>query len=122
MKQIEPISSWQNGEEKQATIFILTSSYDNLSTNANFQYQLNEVILNPPPETPISPLYNTLVNGGLNISGQDYLDWDAATDANEWAYNWAAAQLNLTIIGDYVPPMPEVVVPEVVEEAPTNSI
>jgi len=111
MKQIEPISSWQNGEEKQATVFILTSSYDNLSTSANFQYQLNEVILNPPPETPIAPLYNTLVNGGLTISGQDYLDWDAATDANEWAYNWAATQLNLTIIGDYVPPV-----------TPTNSI
>jgi len=30
------------------------------------------------------------------------LDWDAASDANEWAYTWAAAQLNLTIIADEV--------------------
>jgi hypothetical protein len=87
-KTIEPVSSWQNGEEKIATQFVLTSNYDNLSTNANFQYQLNEVM----------PMYNTLVTGSLTISGQDYLDWDAAVDANDWAYTWAAAQLNLTII------------------------
>jgi hypothetical protein len=105
-KTIEPISSWQNGEEKQATVFVLTSNYDNLSTNANFQYQLNEVVTTPTPPTPgpVYPMFNTLVNSSLSISGQDYLDWDAATDANEWAYNWAAAQLKLTITGEYVPP------------------
>jgi hypothetical protein len=101
-KTIEPISSWQNGEEKEATVFVLTSSYDNLSTSANFNYQLNEFIPTPPnpPIPPIAPMYNTLVTGSLIISGQDYLDWDAATDANEWAYNWAASQLKLTIIAD----------------------
>lgn len=104
-KTIQPISSWQNGEEKQATVFVLTSNYDNLSTNANFQYQLNEVVTTPTPAPgPVYPMFNTLVNSSLSISGQDYLDWDAATDANEWAYNWAAAQLKLTITGEYVPP------------------
>ena len=95
-KTIQPISSWQNGEEKQATVFVLTSSYDNLSTNATFQYQLNEVPLTPTPS--VFPLFNTLVNGYLNIEGQDYLDWDAAVEANEWAYNWAAGKLNLVLI------------------------
>jgi len=105
-KTIQPVSSWQNGEEKQATVFVLTSSYDNLSTNANFQYQLNEVVSGPTPPSPIFPMFNTLVNGYLNIEGQDYLDWDAATDANEWAYNWAATQLNLIITGPYDPTIP----------------
>jgi hypothetical protein len=93
-KTIQPVSSWQNGEEKQATQFVLNSSFDNLSTTANFQYQLNEVISDNP-----NLMYstNTLVSGSLTMSGQDYLDWDAATDANEWAYTWAAAQLKLTI-------------------------
>jgi hypothetical protein len=101
-KTIEPISSWQNGEEKEATVFVLTSSYDNLSTSANFNYQLNQLIPTPPnpPMPPMTPMYNTLVTGSLSISGQDYLDWDAATDANEWAYNWAAGELKLTIIPD----------------------
>lgn len=101
-KIIQPVSSWQNGEEKEATQFVLTSSYDNLSTNANFQYQLNEILSVPPiPPSPIA-MYNTLVSGSLTISGQDYLDWDAASDANEWAYTWAAGKLNLTIISDEV--------------------
>jgi len=101
-KTIEPISSWQNGEEKQATVFVLASSYDNLSTSANFQYQLSEVSL-------ISSygMLNTLINGALNISGQNYLDWNTATDANEWIYDWAATQLKLTITGEYIPPTPE---------------
>ena len=81
-----------------ATQFVLTSTYDNLSTNANFQYQLNELVPSPDPTPPMYTRYNQLVLGSLNISGQDYLDWDAATDANEWIYTWAAAQLNLTII------------------------
>jgi hypothetical protein len=105
-KTIQPVSSWQNGEEKQATVFVLTSSYDNLSTNATFQYQLNEVISTPTPPAPTLPMFNNLVNGTLNISGQDYLDWDVASDANEWAYNWAATQLNLIITGPYVPTVP----------------
>lgn len=104
-KTIQPVSSWQNGEEKEATQFVLSSSYDNLSTSANFQYQLNELLPTPTPpipSTPMYPMYNQLVNGSLTISGQDYLDWDAATDANEWAYTWAATQLKLVIIPDEV--------------------
>jgi hypothetical protein len=110
-KTIEPISSWQNGEEKQATVFVLNSSFDNLSTIANFQYQLNEVI---STSTSMSSM-NTLITAGLTISGQDYLDWDAAVDANEWAYTWAATQLKLTITGEYVPPTPPEPTPIITE-------
>jgi hypothetical protein len=99
-KTIQPISSWQNGEEKKATSFVLTSSYDDLSTSATFQYQLNEIPEGLVPANPNFPVFNTLVSGILNITGQDYLDWDAAVDANEWAYTWAATQLKLVIIPD----------------------
>jgi len=113
-KTIQPISSWQNGEEKQAILFQLNSSFDNLATTANFQYQLTQIISTTTPPTLISTSYNTLVNGVLTMSGQDYLDWDASVDVNEWAYNWAATQLKLTIIGDYIPPT--------IEEVVTNAI
>jgi len=109
-KTIEPISSWQNGEEKQATVFVLNSSFDNLATTANFQYQLNEVI--STSTSSLMSSMNTLVTGGLSMSGQDYLDWDAATDANEWAYTWAATELKLTITGEYVPSTPPEPTPE----------
>lgn len=93
-KTIQPVSSWQNGEEKQATVFVLTSTYDNMSTIASFQYQLCET-----PNTDVTPIpYNVLITGMLSMSGQDYLDWDAAVDANNWAYNWAANALNLILI------------------------
>ena len=99
-KTIQPVSTWQNGEEKEATVFVLTSTYDNLSTTANFQYQLNQLIPNPPtPPTPM-PMYNTLVTGTLTMSGQDYLDWDAAVDANDWAYSWAATTLKLVLVAE----------------------
>ena len=55
----------------------------------------------------------------LNISGQDYLDWSSAVDVNEWAYNWAATQLNLTITGDYAPPVPTTT--STTTEVPTTS-
>ena len=100
-KTIQPVSSWQNGEEKEATVFVLTSTYDNLSTTANFQYQLNQLIPNPPtPPIPTMQMYNTLVTGTLTMSGQDYLDWDAAVDANDWAYNWAATALKLVLVAE----------------------
>lgn len=100
-KTIQPVSSWQNGEEKEATVFVLTSTYDDLSTTATFQYQLNQLIPTPPtPPTPVLQMYNTLVTGALTMSGQDYLDWDAATDANEWAYNWAATALKLVLVAE----------------------
>jgi hypothetical protein len=100
-KKMQPVSSWQNGEEKEATVFVLTSTYDNLSTTANFQYQLNQLIPTPPtPPTPTLQMYNTLVTGALTMSGQDYLDWDAAIDANDWAYNWAATALKLVLVAE----------------------
>jgi hypothetical protein len=36
------------------------------------------------------------------MSGEDYVGW--AT--NEYAYNWVATQIDVTITGDYVPPVP----------------
>ena len=45
------------------------------------------------------------------MTGEAYQQW--TVDSEAWS--WIAAQLNLTIIGDYVPPVPEPIVPEVAE-------
>lgn len=89
--KIQSITSWQNGQEKQATNFNLTSVNDNLSTACDFSYQLTTT----PDE---NGKYEVLVTGWLTISGQDYEDWDLSTSANQWAYEWAAGQLNLVLI------------------------
>jgi hypothetical protein len=88
--KIQPISSWQNGQEKLATEFILYSNYDNLSNKASFSYSLCEDISSNEPMT--------IASGQIYINGQDYIDWNSAPDVNAWAYTWAAAKLNLVLI------------------------
>ena len=40
-----------------------------------------------------------VASGVLSMSGEDYNNWQT----NDYAYNWVAEQLNLTITGEYVP-------------------
>jgi hypothetical protein len=89
--KIKPISSWQNGQEKQGTEFTLRLSYDNLSTNAQFYY----TITSEQTEEIISQV---LVDGNLTLDGIDYQSWDADPSANAWAINWALAKLNLELL------------------------
>lgn len=98
--KIQPVSTWFNGEEQQANIFNLSIGYDNLETSAVFNYNL--AIELPQPIPDYKQMYNILVNGSLGIDGQDYIDWSAASDANAWAYQWAATKLNLTLIPNEV--------------------
>ena len=84
MKQIEPVVFPLN----LGTAVIL-SAYcvnDNLSTSATFYYSL------------LSDTQVQLSQGNLNMEGQDYADWQT----NQYAYDWVAAQINVTIVGDYV--------------------
>ena len=94
MANIQPISTWFQGAEHQANVFSLYSTGDNLIDSATFQYQLIEEIIISPEEQSSQ----TLIFGQLSINGEDYAQWDAEVDANAWIYNWAAGQLNLTII------------------------
>ena len=94
MAQIQPITTWFKGEEHQANVFNLYSTGDNLVDSATFQYQLIELIVVSPEEQTSQ----TLIVGELVINGDDYIQWDAEINANEWIYNWAANKLNLTIV------------------------
>jgi hypothetical protein len=112
MKTIEPVSVWYNGNEVQATVLSSSCIYDNLATSAQFSYQLIQVIVNP--ENPYIEQLIIVVSGTLIMDGQTYLDWDT----NDYAYDWVADQLNLTITGNYappVPPTPEPPQPEITE-------
>ena len=88
MKKIQPISIWNNGANESASIFNLTCIYDNMFNSAIFSYQLftDQIV--------------TVSNGELTMNLPDYsTDWST----NDAAYNWAAAQLSLTITGEYTP-------------------
>jgi len=101
--KIQPIITWQNGEQKEANNFVLSSTADNFLNAATFSYQLQNVseTIIPANETePEQIIINTdiLIVGYLSITGQDYIEWDLSNNANQWAYDWAAVQLNLVLI------------------------
>lgn len=91
MKTIVSVPIWTNGSVKSATIFDLIIVNDNLSNTAVFYYSLK------------SDTLQNLSEGNLTINGADYEEWDNEPSANEYAYNWAAEQLQITITGEYVP-------------------
>lgn len=90
MKTIQPISIWNNGANESATILNLTCINDNMFDSAIFYFQL------------FGDTLIELSSGNLTMLLPDYTtDWIS----NDAAYNWAATQLGLTIIGEYVPPI-----------------
>ena len=105
MKTIEPISIWDNGTNQNAEILNAYCINDNLSTSATFYYSLS------------SDSMQQLAQGNLSMSGEDYIGWQT----NDYAYDWVATQLNLSITGDYVPPVVEPI-PEVTPEPTDNNL
>lgn len=97
MKTITPISVWVNGQSVEASVLNASCVGDNLNNLATFNYQLMEIVVIDNLEYTVP-----VVNGQLNMSGADYDAWET----NKYAYDWVANQLNLTITGDYIKPIP----------------
>ena len=95
MKKIEPILIWDKGQVVEATILKAYAAHLELGKSAIFNYSLLS-------ETDQGIVDKHLVGGNLDIIGQDYQEWNQ----DEFAWEWIASQLNLTIIGDYTPPTP----------------
>jgi hypothetical protein len=105
MKNITPISIWDNGTNQSASILNAYCINDNLSTSATFYYSL------------LSDSLQQLAQGNLSMSGEVYDAWQT----NDYAYDWVATQLNLTITGDYVPPVVEPIAEVTPEPEPTDN-
>jgi hypothetical protein len=84
MKQISPVVFPLN--LGTATILNAYCINDNLSTSATFYYAI------------LSETQSQLQQGNLTMTGEDYAGWIT----NDYAYNWVANQIDVTIIGDYV--------------------
>jgi hypothetical protein len=93
MKQIESVTIWSNGQQKTASILKAKIAMDNLENSCSFNYELCE----GGQGTESTPLVigQTLAEGSVTMTGQDYLDWD---NSNEAAYVYIAEKLNLTLI------------------------
>jgi hypothetical protein len=95
MKTIEPISIWDNGSVKQASILDAFAMNVSLGKSATFYYTLYS-------ENIDKNINNQLAAGNLIMQGEAYEQWTI----DSYAWDWIAQQLNLTITGDYVPPVP----------------
>jgi hypothetical protein len=90
MKEITPIQVWQNGEVVEAKILNAYAVSVTLDQGASFYYGL------------ITETKQTVAQGNLSMDTETYDQWEL----DSFAWDWVAQQLNLTITGEYVPPVP----------------
>lgn len=85
MQNIQPVTSWTNGQSVIATQIDVISEYDDLATTAVFKYTL------------LTSSMVTVADGKLTMSGDDYQIWGSTVDVNYAAYQWVVSQLNLVL-------------------------
>jgi hypothetical protein len=93
MKKIEGVTIWKNGESQEANLLNAYIINDNLQTSCSFYYQL----CSSGEGTEAMPLVigQTLAEGNVTMDGEDYLAWNGS---NDYAYEYIAEKLNLTLI------------------------
>jgi hypothetical protein len=95
MKQIQPVTSWANGQAVEAKILNAYVINDNLISSASFYYALLA-------ENEDGTIGAMVAQGNLTMTGEPYNTWQT----NGQAWDYIATTLGLTITGDYVPPVP----------------
>ena len=93
MKQINSISIWDNGQIKDAIKLNAYAVNVSLGKSAVFYYSL------------LSEANETLAQGNITMDGDDYQAWNS----DDIAWEFIAIKLNLTIVGDYIEPVIEVI-------------
>ena len=93
MKQIESVTIWKNGESQEANLLNAYIINDNLESSCSFYYSLNAS--GEGTETMPLVIGQTLAEGNITMSGEDYLAWDGD---NNFAFSYIADKLNLTLI------------------------
>lgn len=86
MKQIQAVSIWYNGQVVNATFFDMSSTSDNLTNSAIFYYALY-----------VDANFQ-VASGTITMTGADYIAYSTSTTANDYAYQWGAEKLNITLI------------------------
>jgi hypothetical protein len=93
MKKITPVSVWNDGIEKVATILVASIISDNLESSCTFYYQLCESV----EEESVVLKGSALAQGNVAMASADYLAWNGQNDS---AYAFVAQELNLTIVAE----------------------
>jgi len=85
MKNISPVSIWKNGQSLTASILDAIIINDNLSSSCTFYWMLKE----DGEEGQV------LADGNATMTGEHYDNWDGS---NDYAFEYIAEQINVTII------------------------
>ena len=93
MKTILPVQSWTNGQSVEATILNAYAINVALGTSATFYYSLLDANL------------VSVAQGNLTMSGEAYQQWTV----DQYAWDFIANELNLTITGDYITPIQTII-------------
>ena len=96
MKTIQAFPIWDNGQTLEAKVLNAYAINVTLGVSANFYYALYS-------ETTEGNLGQMLRQGNLSMDTEAYIAWG---NNDDYAWDWVAEQLNLTITGDYAPPAP----------------
>ena len=97
MKTIQAVPIWDNGQTLEAKVLNAYAINVTLGTSATFYYALFS-------ETVDGNVGQMVAQGNLSMDTEAYIAWG---NNDEYAWDWVAEQLNLTITGDYVPPVPD---------------
>jgi hypothetical protein len=87
MKNIQPIQIWKNGQQLTASVLDAIIINDNLSTSCTFYWMLKEDL--------DDEVGQTLADGNTTMTGEDYDNWDGS---NDYAFEYIATQINVTIL------------------------
>ena len=95
MRKIEPITAWKNGEQLEANLLNAYIINDNLQSSCSFYYSLNT----SGEGTEAMPFImgQAVAEGNLTMDGEQYLAWNGS---NDYAFDYIAEKLNLTLINE----------------------
>lgn len=90
-QKISPVNVWVNGEVKVAEFLDAYGIQLTLGVSSRFYYSLSTKVVDA--EGVESP-GELVTSGNLDMVGEDYQSWEQ----DEFAWDWVAGKLNLTII------------------------
>lgn len=93
MAQIQPVSIWKDGAEKQAEEMNLRIVMDDMESSCTFYYELKEAQHEDAEGNIVQG--QILAVGNSSMGGEDYSDWNGS---NADAYTFVADKLNIILI------------------------
>ena len=106
MKEIQPFTLWVNGKLVIAYYMALICNNDNLLNQAVFYWAFYDKAEDKAVDFVLYSstffIGNKLTDGNITMIPPDYDLWET----NEFAWNWAASQLGVTIIPQTIGEIP----------------